>query len=338
MKPLQILLLVFAGALTGVVVTRIWQRPAAPQVAAQVRDTSTGPQPSPAAPSPVPQAATPPVAEGEKPSPVPSNRDMTSVDKPREAPPLVRRRETLKPQHSAKAIPPPANPRPVITTARVEQQASAPVAVPAPVREIPVDSAPTAPAVPEPEIPAPPPPAPASPAPNQVTLAPGLLFSVRLVDGLSSERNVAGDTFAATLDRELVADGFVIAERGARVEGRVSSVDRAGKVKGVSAMSIELTRLRTSDGQTISLKTDAFARRGEESHQADAAKVGGAAAVGAIIGAIAGGGKGAAIGAGVGGGAGAGDVLMTRGKPVTFPSETRISFRLRTPVTITERR
>ena len=62
------------------------------------------------------------------------------------------------------------------------------------------------------------------------------------------------------------------------------------------------------------------------------------AAVGAIIGAIAGGGKGAAIGAGVGGGAGAGDVLLTRGKPVTFPSETRISFRLRTPVTITEQR
>jgi hypothetical protein len=71
---------------------------------------------------------------------------------------------------------------------------------------------------------------------------------------------------------------------------------------------------------------------------ADAAKVGGAAAVGAVIGGIAGGGKGAAIGAGVGGGAGAGDVLLTRGKPATLPSETRLSFRLRTPVTITEKR
>jgi hypothetical protein len=29
---------------------------------------------------------------------------------------------------------------------------------------------------------------------------------------------------------------------------------------------------------------------------------------------------------------------LTRGKPVTFPSETRISFRVRTPVTITERK
>ena len=50
---------------------------------------------------------------------------------------------------------------------------------------------------------------------------------MRLVDGLSSERNGPGDTFAATLDKEVVVDGFVIAERGARVEGRVVAVDRA---------------------------------------------------------------------------------------------------------------
>ncbi|MCU1292713.1 MAG: hypothetical protein JWP08_1563, partial [Bryobacterales bacterium] len=69
----------------------------------------------------------------------------------------------------------------------------------------------------------------------------------------------------------------------------------------------------------------------------DAAKVGGGAALGAIIGAIAGGGKGAGIGAGVGGAAGAGDVLLTRGKPVVLASETKLSFRLAAPVSITER-
>ena len=61
------------------------------------------------------------------------------------------------------------------------------------------------------------------------------------------------------------------------------------------------------------------------------------AAVGAVIGAAAGGGKGAAIGAGAGGGAGAGDVMLTRGKPATLPTETRITFRLRAPLTLTER-
>ena len=62
------------------------------------------------------------------------------------------------------------------------------------------------------------------------------------------------------------------------------------------------------------------------------------AAGGAAIGAIAGGGKGAAIGAGAGGAAGAGTVLATRGKPAALPSETRITFRLAAPVTLTERK
>ncbi|MGB7721580.1 MAG: hypothetical protein WBL65_16870 [Bryobacteraceae bacterium] len=33
---------------------------------------------------------------------------------------------------------------------------------------------------------------------------------------------------------------------------------------------------------------------------------------------------------------GAGDVIPTRGKPATLPSETRISFRLRAPLALTE--
>jgi hypothetical protein len=61
-------------------------------------------------------------------------------------------------------------------------------------------------------------------------------------------------------------------------------------------------------------------------------------AFGAVLGGILGGGKGAAIGAGAGGGVGAGDVLLTRGKPAVLPSETRITFRLDQPVTITEKR
>jgi hypothetical protein len=146
-----------------------------------------------------------------------------------------------------------------------------------------------------------------------------------------------GDTFAATLDKELVADGFVIAERGARVEGRVVSSDRGGKVKGVSLLAVELTRVRTSDGQNVAVETDSFQKQAEQSRRQDAETVGAGAAIGAVIGAIGGGGKGAAIGAGAGGGIGAGSVLLTRGDAARLPTETRISFRLRTPVTLTER-
>ena len=171
-----------------------------------------------------------------------------------------------------------------------------------------------------------------------VTLNAGTLIPVRLVDGLSSERNVPGDPFTATLDKELVVDGFVIAERGARVEGRVVTADRGGKVKGVAALTVELTRIFTSDGQRVPIETESYERRADSNSKEDATKIGAGAVIGAAIGAIAGGGKGAAIGAGVGGGAGAGDVLLTRGKPATLPSETRLDFRLRKSVTLTERR
>jgi hypothetical protein len=170
-----------------------------------------------------------------------------------------------------------------------------------------------------------------------VTLNAGILIPVRLVDGLTSERNLPGDSFTATLQKELVADGFVIAERGARVEGRVVASDKGGRVRGVSSLAVELVRLHTSDGQTVAIQTDGFERRAEETHRQDAEKVGAGAALGAVIGAIAGGGKGAAIGAGVGGGAGAGTVMATRGNAATLPSETRVTFRLKAPVTITEK-
>ena len=61
-----------------------------------------------------------------------------------------------------------------------------------------------------------------------------------------------------------------------------------------------------------------------------------AAGVGAVIGAMAGRGKGAGIGAAAGGAAGAGGVMATRPKAVALASETKISFRLRETITITE--
>jgi hypothetical protein len=165
-----------------------------------------------------------------------------------------------------------------------------------------------------------------------------MLLPVRLQDSISSERNHPGDTFTAVLDAPLVVDGLVLAEKGSRVEGKIVESQRAGRVKGVASIALELTRLSLSDGQHVEISTDSFTKMAPATHGADAAKIGGGAALGAIIGAIAGGGKGAAIGAGAGGAAGTGTVIATRGKPAVLPSETKISFRLNNAVTVTERR
>ncbi|HWR50564.1 MAG TPA: hypothetical protein VN428_05630, partial [Bryobacteraceae bacterium] len=194
------------------------------------------------------------------------------------------------------------------------------------------------PAVPAPAqavvAPAPPPP---PREPQRVTVPAGTTITVRLAETINSEQRQSGDTFSATLDQPLVVDGFAIAERGAKVTGSILEAQQAGRVRGVSAITLQLTKLKTSDGQEVTISTEKFAKQGEKSTGDDAKKIGVGAALGAAIGAIAGGGKGAAIGAGVGGAAGTGTVMATRGKAVELPVETRLTFKLSEPVTLTEK-
>ena len=310
-KPLQIALLVVAGAVGGAIVMRVTERPQQPALpAASAPPPSASTQTSVETQAPEAAASTEPV---EKPSPLPERRAASRARATRRTAPRV-----SEPVAIAQNAPPAAVTAPPIQQATPEPPPPAPAQTEVSPR-------------PEPPAPAPPPP------PRQVTLNAGTLIPVRLIDGLTTQRNNTGDTFTASLDQPLVVDGLVIAERGSRVEGRVVTADKGGKVSGVALLAIQLTRIHLSD-QTISVQSDNFEKHAEQTRGTDAAKVGGGAAIGAIIGAIAGGGKGAAIGAGAGGGVGAGDVLLTRGKPAVLPSETRITFRLGTPVTITERR
>ena len=173
--------------------------------------------------------------------------------------------------------------------------------------------------------------------PQTVTIPAGTLLSVRVDQALSTKTNQTGDSFRATLDQPLTVDGLVIAERGARVEGRIVEADAGGRVQGLARLSLELVRLNSSDGQRLRLQTEPFAKQSESEKKRDAAKVGAAAGIGAAIGAIAGGGKGAALGAVLGGAAGAGGVAATRGAAAEIPAETRMTFRLRDAITVTEK-
>lgn len=175
------------------------------------------------------------------------------------------------------------------------------------------------------------------PQPHVVTLPAGTTLSVRLGESLSSDSTNEGDKFQATLDAPVVSDGFIIADRRSRVVGRVVQANRAGRVKGLSNLALSVTEINTTDGQRVPVETDSYEKWGNSSVKGDAAKVAGAAALGAIIGAIAGGGKGAAIGAGAGGAAGTGVALGTRGAAVSVPSESLLTFRLARPITITEK-
>ncbi len=179
-------------------------------------------------------------------------------------------------------------------------------------------------------------PPPAAPQPHTVTLTAGTSLVVRLGETLSTDHNYNGDTFRATLDRPVVLDGFIIAEKGSKVLGKIVGVDKAGKFEGTSNLQLALTEINTTDGQRVRVQTSFVNRKGASGNGSEIAKVGGGAALGAIIGAVAGGGKGAAIGAGTGGAIGAGAVMLGKGRPAVIPSETQLTFQLSTPTTITE--
>lgn len=200
-----------------------------------------------------------------------------------------------------------------MTTAPASTPSSAVAPAPAPVAQA---------------APAPPPP------PKPVTLDPGTVLSIRMIDPIDSDRNQIGDRFHATLDTPISINDQVVVPAGADIEGRVAELRTAGHFTGQSQVALELTSLGIN-GRRYNIHTDQYSRQGTSRGKNTAEKVGGAAAVGAIIGAIAGGGKGAAIGTVVGAGAGGGVQAATKAQQIHIKPEQLLSFKLENPLTVT---
>jgi hypothetical protein len=113
----------------------------------------------------------------------------------------------------------------------------------------------------------------------------------------------------------------------------VTSVQRAGKVKGRSSLAFTFNQIR-ADNMTAGIRTAPLSYVGEASRGEDATKIGAGAVGGAIVGGIIGGGEGAAKGAAIGGAAGTGVVLATRGKEVELASGTDLAATLAAPLNI----
>lgn len=162
----------------------------------------------------------------------------------------------------------------------------------------------------------------------------GAWITVRVNEPLSSDHNQAGDMFTATLAQPVIADGRVIAHRGQTVSGVVSEAQKAGRVKGVSRLGLELTEMGLADGRQVQVKTRLMERRGETSYGRDAVGIGATVGTGAAIGAAVNGGVGAGVGAAAGVVASTIGVLLTRGRATVVYPEQPLTFRLEAPLTV----
>jgi hypothetical protein len=177
-------------------------------------------------------------------------------------------------------------------------------------------------------------PTPAPRQPVQVTIPAGTVITVRMVDSIDSARNRPGEEFAATVDAPIVVDERVVIRKGADARVRLVEVSSAGRMTGRSELHVELVGLAIGS-QTYATESGAVEKAGASRGKRTATTIGGGAALGTLIGAIAGKGKGAAIGAAVGAGAGTAVQAATKGEQVKIPSETKLDFTLKAPLTVT---
>ena len=167
-----------------------------------------------------------------------------------------------------------------------------------------------------------------------VTIPAGTVVTVRMTDSIDSERHRPGEEFAATVNAPVLVDDRVVVRKGADARVRLVEARSAGRMTGRSVLHVELVGLEVGS-EALAVESSVYEKAGASRGKRTATTVGGGAALGGLIGAVAGKGKGAAIGAAVGAGAGTAVQAATKGQQIQIPSETKLDFTLKVPITVT---
>src|SRR5438552_8517401 len=157
------------------------------------------------------------------------------------------------------------------------------------------------------------------------TVPAGTRLTIRMGSEISSTTARTGQTFDATLARNVTTNGQTIAKAGAPVRGKVTLAKSSGRLHVPGELSLRLTSV-DANGHAVPMSSSSYHVKGKSHTKSNAEKIGGGPAAGAVIGALAGGGKGAAIGAGAGAGAGTGVAMYTGKQQAVIPSEALVAF------------
>jgi hypothetical protein len=168
---------------------------------------------------------------------------------------------------------------------------------------------------------------------REVTIPAGTTLRLELTSAVASDSSKVEDLVRAELRQPISIDGREVVAAGTDVSGRVTAVQRAGRVKGRARVAFRFDSMRVDD-DTYEINTAGIARQAEATKGEDATKIAVGAGAGAAIGALLGGGGGAAKGAAIGGAGGTGVVLATRGKEVRLGPGAAINTRLTSPLVL----
>jgi hypothetical protein len=209
-----------------------------------------------------------------------------------------------------------------------------------------------------PETPAPPPQAqpagqeaqqPAQPASRQVTLPAGTRVLLQLQSPIYTKTAHVGDGVYCESTFPVTQENMMAIPAGTYVKGRITHIQRPGRIKGRAELQVHFTSMVFPNGYTVELPGTLEGTPGSYNHEVtdsegtvkangtkgrDVGTVASTTGAGAVIGGIAGRGEGAGIGAGVGAAVGLAQVLLTRGPDVRLERGTALEMVLQTPLTV----
>jgi hypothetical protein len=172
---------------------------------------------------------------------------------------------------------------------------------------------------------------------NTILIPTSTELIVELLDDINTERSREGDKFTARVISPYEISGSVI-------EGRIGKIQKPGRIKRRSEISLSFDRLILADNRWTNfnaLLTEVLPSRGDNvrrvdvegtvegknSLKEDSIKVGATTGTGLVIGAIAAGPVGAAVGAGVGAAFGVGAVVVERGKHIRLSKNQQLRIK-----------
>ncbi len=176
---------------------------------------------------------------------------------------------------------------------------------------------------------------------KQITIPAGTKVPLALKHAISTKGAREGDAVYAQTTFPVVLNDRILIPAGTYVQGKISHVQRAGRVKGRAEVLMHFTTLIYPSGYTVvlpgsvenvpgadktSMKDQEGTIRQDSQTGQKVGTVAGTAATGAVVGAVTGGGKGALIGGGIGGGVGTAIAMLTRGNDVKLDAGTTLEM------------
>lgn len=195
-------------------------------------------------------------------------------------------------------------------------------------------------------------PAAAEPA-NRLVIPAGTRVPLALKQALSTKNAKEGDSVYAETTFPVVINERVLIPAGTYVQGKITRVQRGGRVKGRAEVLMHFTSLVYPSGYTVILpgsveqvpgaeKTSVKDQEGTIQQDSQtgqkAATVATAAGTGAVVGGLNSGGKGALVGAGVGGAVGTAIAMLSRGSDVRMEAGTTLEMEIQREVRLDDSR